>query len=148
MTEKIRCPKCAAKLTKKINNTRYCNQDYTLICKPCEKLHPYKGFRAEHNGDGDLKVIRTHFNISDYKFVLMVNCRCIVTNHPYTCTCTYKYSVDLFLDDKSGYKPMTPIKTFDGYDLIDQDVDVLDYDSLYTFFKKECRRWHKLKAFL
>lgn len=148
MTEKIRCPKCSARLTKKISNTRYYSQDYTLICKPCEKLHPYKGFRAEHNGEGELKTLRTYFNIVDFKFVLLVNCKCITTNNPYSCT--YKYSVEIFLDDKSGYsyKPMIPIKTFDGYDLIDQNVDVLDYYSLFSFFKKECRLWHKWKAFL
>jgi hypothetical protein len=148
MTEKIRCPRCSAKLTKKIDNRRYNNQDYTLICKPCEKLHPYKGFRANHGYDGELKTLYTYFDIDDYKFGLALKFSQQVKYCPYKVTCEYKVSI--YLQDKSGnsYSPSSLIQSFDGYDLIDQGVDVLDYDSLFSFFKKECRRWHKLKAFL
>lgn len=141
MTEKARCPRCSSQLTKKIKNFA---GHYYLICKPCERKQPYTGFRVHFTPVGDLNALATFFNINFYFFTLKLDLRCNLNLS--TQKHEYKYNIELYVTYNESYP--TIIKTFDGYDLIDQGVDILDYYSLYAFFKKECIRWHKLKAFL
>lgn len=133
MNVKVKCPLCATWLVSKARKRYYYSvgddysNEYHLSCNHCNKFNV-------HLKDKAYTDLRIMFKFGEFEF------NCQVAIKPKNDISIKIYLINNFAHIK--------IKEYSFNELCDKNVDILDYNEVYWFFKKEAKKWIKLRAFL